>query len=85
MIDNQTGKSRYLIFAPDDRIKGAITKFKNIQKEILRIYGEPFDFCRKTVICDKNLPLEELLGDIEDSDLKREIKEFLDKQGDSDE
>ncbi|MBR4973538.1 MAG: hypothetical protein IKY45_03640, partial [Clostridia bacterium] len=27
VIDNQTGKSRYLIFAPDDRIKGAITKF----------------------------------------------------------
>lgn len=38
-----------------------IRLLKNIQKEILRIYGEPFDFCRKTVICDKNLPLEELL------------------------
>ena len=34
---------------------------------------------------DVDVPLEELLADIEDSDIKREIKEFLDKQGDNDE
>lgn len=27
VIDSKTGKSNYLVFAPDDRIKGAITKF----------------------------------------------------------
>lgn len=34
---------------------------------------------------DVDVPLEELLGDVEDSDIKREIKEYFDKKGDSDE
>ena len=34
---------------------------------------------------DMDVPLEELIGDIDDSDLKREIKEFLDKQGEKNE
>lgn len=38
-----------------------IRLLKRIQKEVLRIYGERFDFCRKAVICDENLPLEDIL------------------------
>jgi len=34
---------------------------------------------------DMDVPLEDLIGDIDDSDLKREIKEFLDKQGEKNE
>lgn len=38
-----------------------IRLLKMVQKEVLRIYGERFDFCRKAVICDENLPLEDIL------------------------
>ncbi len=38
-----------------------IRLLKGIQKEVLRIYGERFNFCRDTVLCDKDLPLEDLL------------------------
>lgn len=38
-----------------------IRLLKGIQKEVLRIYGERFNFCRDTVICDKEIPLEDLL------------------------
>ncbi len=34
---------------------------KRIQQEVLRIYGEPFPFCRERITADGTLPLEELL------------------------
>lgn len=45
----------------EDQMEPLIRLLKGIQKEIFRIYGERFDFCRKTVICDGKIPLEELL------------------------
>ena len=43
------------------QLEPLIRLLKMVQKEVLRIYGERFDFCRKTVICDENLPLEDIL------------------------
>ncbi len=45
----------------EDQKEPLIRLLKGIQKEILRIYGERFDFCRKTLLCDDDLPVEELL------------------------
>ncbi len=52
------GKSKSLTNQQQEPL---IRLLKGIQKEVLRIYGERFDFCRKTVICDENLPLEDIL------------------------
>lgn len=42
-----------------------IRLLKTVQKEVLRIYGQNFDFCRETLLTDPNvtLPLEEILDE----------------------
>ncbi len=52
------GKDRQL---SEEQKEPLIRLLKGIQKEVIRIYGETFPFCRKAVTADRELPLEELL------------------------
>ena len=45
----------------EEQMQPLIRLLKGIQKEIFRIYAEPFDLCRDRIFCDGDLCLEEVL------------------------
>ena len=64
--DHENGKREVVILIEGDacskeQADALLRLLKAVQKEILRIYGQPFPLSRSRTVCDGSFPLEELL------------------------